>query len=494
MSITKTTFAFILNFPLLLLLSFHTQAQPVRTTENNVLGNVVPTLQPSSLQQSNLPETRPYTFDTGDIIRVTVYGLPDQGGLVQVFNDGTVTFPLIGTVNVRGKTIMEVNNLLTNLYSRYLKRPSVTVVLEQPRPLAVAIVGEVNAPGRYNLSGGIQLQQQQQNSTQTQGKTTTASNMPIALPKVSDLFTLAGGLTVSADVRQIQLKRTENGQQVVYNLDFWRLLQEGDLSQDVKLKDGDVIVVPKKEKIEPREYRQLADATFGIKYSQAPNVTIVGEVNRPGAYTVPLEQGPPRLTTAIQQSGGIRELADIRNIIVVRTTRDEQEQRIKVNLWDMLESGDINRDILLQDGDTIFVPRAEDLPPSEAQILASANFSPKEIVVNVIGSVKSPGATTLKPNTSLNSAILAAGGFDERRADSNNVELIRVNANGTVTKRNIPVNLAAEVNEETNPILKNNDVIVVNRSGIAAFGDSVESIFGPIGRSFSLLGFFNIFR
>jgi len=486
MSLTKITLAFIVNLPLLLwCLENPIQAQTITPSSNNFQDNAVPTVVSSS-QRSILPETKAYTLDTGDIIRVTVFGLPDQGGVVQVFNDGSVTFPLIGTINVRGKTIMEVNDLLTSLYSRYLKRPSVTVVLEQPRPLEVAIIGEVNVPGNYNLSRGTQVQQGER-------QTQIASNTP-SLPKVSDLFTLAGGLTVSADVRQIQLRRQEKDREVVYVLDFWRLLQEGDLNQDVRLKDGDVIVVPKKEVINPNEYRQLADATFGIKYLEPPNVTIVGEVNRPGSYTVPIEQGPPRLTTAIQQSGGIRELADIRNIIISRTTRDAQQQKIEVNLWEMLESGDINRDVLLRDGDTIFIPTAKDIEPSEAQTLASANFSPNEIVVNVVGSVRSPGSTVLKPNTSLNNAILAAGGFDERRANSSTVELIRVNPNGTVTKRSINVDLGAEVNEESNPILKNNDVVVVNRSAMAALGDSIESFLGPIGRSFSLLGFFNIFQ
>ncbi|MBD2393721.1 SLBB domain-containing protein [Cyanobacterium aponinum FACHB-4101] len=487
MSLTKIAFICIFNIsPLFVIgISKPIQAQTPSSSSDSLLHNALPPLKPTS-QRSILPENKAYTLDTGDVIQVTVFGLPDQGGVVQVFNDGTVTFPLIGTVNVRGKTIMEVNDLLTSLYSRYLKRPSITVILQQPRPLEVAIVGEVNVPGNYNLSGGTQIQQKE-------GQTQIASNTP-SLPKVSDLFTLAGGLTVSADVRQIQLKRQEKGKEVLYVLDFWQLLQEGDLAQDVRLKDGDVIVVPKKDVIDPNEYRQLADATFGIKYIEPPNVTIVGEVNRPGSYTVPIEQGPPRLTTAIQQSGGIRELADIRNIVISRTTRDAQQQKIEVNLWELLESGDINRDVLLRDGDTIFIPTAKELEPSEAQRLASANFAPNEIVVNVVGSVRNPGSTVLKPNTSLNNAILAAGGFDERRADSSTVELIRVNPNGTVTKRNIPVNLAAEVNEQTNPILQNNDVIVINRSAIAAFGDSVESVLGPIGRSFSLLGFFNIFQ
>lgn len=239
MSLTKIAFIFIFNVSPLFVISISkpVQAQTPSSSSDSLLHNALPPLKPTS-QRSILPENKAYTLDTGDVIQVTVFGLPDQGGVAQVFNDGTVTFPLIGTVNVRGKTIMEVNDLLASLYSRYLKRPSITVILQQPRPLEVAIVGEVNVPGNYNLSGGTQIQQKE-------GQTQIASNTP-SLPKVSDLFTLAGGLTVSADVRQIQLKRREKGKEVFYVLDFWQLLQEGDLAQDVKLKDGDVIIVPKK--------------------------------------------------------------------------------------------------------------------------------------------------------------------------------------------------------------------------------------------------------
>lgn len=71
------------------------------------------------------------------------------------------------------------------------------------------------------------------------------------------------------------------------------------------------------------------------------------------------------------------------------------------------------------------------------------------------------------------------------------MQLLRVNPNGTVTKRDVSVDLAAEVNEETNPILKNNDVIIVNRNVFAAIGDGFETVFGPIGRTFSIYNLFN---
>ncbi len=418
-----------------------------------------------------LPETQPYSLGAGDIIKVDVYGIPEQGGEYQVFMDGTVSIPLIGSFKIEGQTIEEVNQLFLQEYARYLKRPIVTVTLIAQRPLQLAISGEVNNPGNYTIN----LTDNRKN------------------PTISDLFAQAGGLTVSADVSEIQLKREEDGIERIYTLNFWQLLQEGKLEQDVDLRDGDVVIVPKKDVIDQEQSRQLADASFGIKYAKAPTVTLVGEINRPGSYTVPIEDGPPRVTTALQQGGGIKDLANIREIIVKRTTRDGTEQVIPVDLWAMLDTGDIDIDVILKNGDTIVIPTATDINPAEAQALASANFSPDIITVNVIGSLKNPGATELPPNTSLNNAILAAGGFHERRANDDVVQLVRFNPNGTVTKREIEVDLAAGINEKTNPVLKNNDVVIVGRNTITQVTDGIETLLGPIGRTFSVLNLFNLF-
>lgn len=459
-----------INLPILLLCS-PIQAQSPVVDENRSLRPLLPSTQ-TVIRQNILPEIKPYTLGPGDVIKVSVYDLPDQGGEFQILTDGTISIPLIGTFNIEGKTVQQVYQLLTKEYGRFLKRPSVTVTLLAQRPLRLAIAGEVNIPGKYTLNPDLGDRKR---------------------PKVTDLLEKAGGLTISANVKEIMLRRDDKDGERIYTIDFWQLLQQGDLKQDVDLQDGDVIIIPKQETINAKEYRQLVDANFGIKFAQPPNVTIVGEVNRPGAYTIPIETGPPRLTIALQQSGGIREMANIREITVNRTTRDGQEQNIEINLWEMLETGDVNKDIVLQNGDTIIVPRAEELDPTEAQTIASANFSPKEITVNVIGSVRRPGALPITPNSSLNAAILASGGFDERRANKSVVQLVRVNSNGTVSKRDVSVNLSAGINEETNPILKNNDVIIVNRNGITTFTDNLETILGPIGRSFSVLNLFNVF-
>ncbi|MEN8444832.1 MAG: polysaccharide export protein, partial [Cyanobacteria bacterium J06555_13] len=94
----------------------------------------------------------------------------------------------------------------------------------------------------------------------------------------------------------------------------------------------------------------------------------------------------------------------------------------------------------------------------------------------------------------LNQAILAAGGFDPQRANTDQVELVRLNADGTVTQRAIPVAFDQGINDETNPALQDNDVILVGRSGRAAFGDDVSGVLGPFGTILSPLGLlFNIF-
>ena len=86
--------------------------------------------------------------------------------------------------------------------------------------------------------------------------------------------------------------------------------------------------------------------------------------------------------------------------------------------------------------------------------------------------------------------MLTAGGFDPARAKRNEVELIRLNPDGTVAQRVVPIALSQGINEETNPALRNNDVIVVRQSGSASFADAVSGIFGALGTvllPFSLL-------
>ncbi|HIK45836.1 MAG TPA: polysaccharide biosynthesis/export family protein [Leptolyngbyaceae cyanobacterium M65_K2018_010] len=234
-------------------------------------------------------------------------------------------------------------------------------------------------------------------------------------------------------------------------------------------------------------------------------IAVVGEVKRPGAYTTGAATGPDGATPnpdelrtviqAIQAAGGITQLANIRGVEVRRPQPNGGEQVIPVNFFELLDNGDQAQNILLRDGDTVFVPTALALNPEEARALAEANLSPATVEVNVVGEVKDPGRLAIKPNSTLNQAILAAGGFNDARAQTGQVELVRLNPDGTVTKRTIDVDLAASLNEANNPAIQENDIVVVSRSGagqasdfLTLIGGAASAIINPLLGISAILG------
>lgn len=240
--------------------------------------------------------------------------------------------------------------------------------------------------------------------------------------------------------------------------------------------------------------------TFQLLQPRPLRVGIVGEVKRPGGYTLQVnseagEQSEssegrvrfwPSLTQAISNAGGITRSADVRSIQI---TREGLYEPIVVNLWNLVESGDLRQDVLLRDGDRIVVPAAEAIDNSEVIALANTTFAPNSIKINVIGEVKSPGSIDVPPNTPLNQAVLTAGGFNSR-ARRSRVELIRLNPNGNVTQRSVEIDLAQGVSDEQNPVLQDGDTIIIGRSGLAATSDTAGLIFSPLTELF--LGIFGI--
>ena len=185
-------------------------------------------------------------------------------------------------------------------------------------------------------------------------------------------------------------------------------------------------------------------------------------------------------------------MADIRQIQLRRFTKAGAEYQIPVNLWQLLQQGDFTQDPILQDGDTIIVPTTTQVSPAEATELATATFAPETIQVSVVGEVIEPGLVEVPPNTPLNQGLLAAGGFDPKRARKHSVELIRLNPDGTVSQRTIPIDFAQGINEQSNPRLQNNDIIVVNRSGTVQVTDAISTILEPINPFVGVLRIFQV--
>ncbi|MEA5602602.1 SLBB domain-containing protein [Nostoc sp. UHCC 0252] len=453
-------------------------------------GQTLPPTTPSPNIQTQLDTN--YSLGGGDRIRVNVFEVPEYTGEYQIPPGGAINLPLIGSVSVLGLTSEQAADEIARRYARFLKRPLISVNLLSPRPINVFVAGEVTRPGAYtlNLSGGA------------------GDNPGVQYPTVLAALTTAQGVTLAADVSQVQLRRKvgrSSEQAVTINLK--ELIQTGRLSQDITLRDGDTIVVPTATNFSVAESRNIFASNFAASQTTPRTVTIIGEVNRPGSYLVTpgstddqggatansgsaTPTGLPNVTRVIQLAGGITSQADVRSLKLRRPTRTGSEQTIDINLWQLLQSGDSNQDIIVQDGDTIVIPTATEINPAEATQLATTTLSPTRIQVGVVGEVKRPGLTDIQPNSSLNQAILAAGGFNDARASDDAVDLIRLNPNGSVTKRIVKVDFSSGINEQTNPILRNNDVVLVNRSGAAKTGDTVSTITGPIGIILNLLNLF----
>jgi polysaccharide export outer membrane protein len=250
--------------------------------------------------------------------------------------------------------------------------------------------------------------------------------------------------------------------------------------------------------------------TVSLVSPRSLRVTVSGQVQRPGSYSLtPREAGVssglvqvggnpndwPTVVTAIQAAGGLQQQANLRTVELRRLRSDSSVQSTTVDLWALLQGEHSFQDISLRDGDTIIVPVASNLDASEAQQIAIANFSPDSIAVNIAGEVKTPGEVEIKPNSSLNQAILAAGGFDDPRASSGSANLIRLNADGTVVNRVIQVNYSDPLNEETNPALRDDDIVLISRRSMAQTSDFLELLSGVVlGITDPINGILDLFR
>lgn len=463
------------------LIGIGTLAYPAIALTNAPAPVQTPAVNSSSVENA-------YILGAGDRIKIDIFRVTQYSGENTVLVDGTLNLPVVGSVSVQGLTLQQAADAISQQYARMLRRPIVTVTLLSSRPVKVGVAGEIKHPGFYTLD-------------QTEA----------GIPTVAQVLEAAGGIRQSANLQQVQIRRPRPaGGDELITVDLWQFLQTGDVKYNVTLRDGDSIFVPTATEVNLTESNQLASASFAADETNPLNIAVVGEVFRPGPYTVTgtartAEAGvpggtnmlgtAPTVARAIQVAGGITPTANIRAIQVRRNTRSGTEQTINVNLWQLLRSGDLSQDIILQDGDTVVVPVATAIEPIEAAEIASASFSPDTIQVNVVGEVVRPGTIDVPPNTPLNQALLTAGGFNNRANRS--VELVRLNQNGTVMRQQIDVNFAQSIDDQANPSLRNNDVIIVKRSGLASITDALQTATDPIGRFFTLfslpLNFFRLF-
>jgi polysaccharide export outer membrane protein len=240
-----------------------------------------------------------YVIGPQDVLLVTVWDQPDLSGKFTVETDGSFTFPLIGRLAASGLTLRDLEaELRKRLADGYFKAPQVSVAVEQYRSQRIFVIGEVRSPGAYQLTGDMTLIE----ALARAGSTTTeaAGEAVISRPPA--------GKAATAPV----LPNPDEGVEVIrVNV---RDLQSGQLSQNVALRDGDTIYVPRAE-----------------------TIYVFGQVRSPGAY--PLRTMDTTVLQALSLAGGITDRGSTSRIKIVRLVNG-QKKELNAKVGDPVKPGD----------------------------------------------------------------------------------------------------------------------------------------------------------
>lgn len=250
--------------------------------------------------------TERYRVGPGDRLAISVFGQKDLEKLVEVKANGSITFPLIGEVQVKNMSIESIRDeLKRRLAKDFIIDPQISVDVEQYRSQEVSVVGEVESQGRYFLRGATTL---------------------------IEVLAEAGGLSADAGSEILVSRKTVTGnpgierQQISIRRE--QLYSRMGPEENIVLADGDIInVIPKK--------------IFYIR----------GEVSRPGPYA--LEEGTT-LLKAISIAGGVGDFANRKEVEILRDFQGRKE-RIVVNLRAIEKRK--REDLAILPDDIIHVPR-----------------------------------------------------------------------------------------------------------------------------------------
>jgi polysaccharide biosynthesis/export protein len=262
-----------------------------------------------------------------------------------------------------------------------------------------------------------------------------------------------------------------------------------------------------------RPFNDKLQITVAVTSPRPMTISILGEVNRPGPYTLQAQSSQGGLTAATKQgtgegtsgntgggrltvsqalnlAGGVTSDADVEEITLIRKLPGGRNSRSKVNLWALLQNGDTAQDIPMLDGDALQIPRAQSGKANyDATVVANSTLSPSTVEVKVLGEVRQPGRVNVAPNALFSDALVAAGGLTNE-ADPRAVQLLRLNRDGTVSRYEMAAVLEQGRDPQKNPALKKGDLITVQRS----FGGSILSTLKDLGSTFFLFNILNLFR
>ncbi len=241
-----------------------------------------------------------YIIGPEDVLEIQVWERRDLNQTVFVRPDGRTSLPLVGEIMVAGKTVQELQDHLAQVYDKTSQNAVVTVIVREIKSRPVYFVGGFGRPGPLQLTRELSLMQ---------------------------AISIIGGVVPGGDAEKGYLLRGDKR----VAIDFYKLLQKGDLTQNTQLEPGDTVVVP------------IADMVF-----------VQGEVRAPSPikYTTDLT-----VLKAITQAGGLTPLAAAGRVDLLRGRTGEKKERIRIDVDKIIKSPEENPDVGLKPEDIIYVPQ-----------------------------------------------------------------------------------------------------------------------------------------
>lgn len=249
-----------------------------------------------------------YRIGPRDLLEIKVFELPELDQTVRVSEDGSITLPLLKKVYAEGLTKDQLETKIADMLKpKYVKNAQVSIFIKEYQSQRVSIIGAIENPGMYELSGQNDLLQ---------------------------IISKAGGLTENAMDNIYIMRKRENGQTETLLIGLNELLYDGNQYLNIPLYSDDIINIP---------------------FDQLFRIYVFGEVTNPGALEFKMSE-EITILKAIAQAGGLTEDAKEKRVIVMRKNNEGIESKIKVNLVDIIKGQ--SQDIILQKGDIVFVPES----------------------------------------------------------------------------------------------------------------------------------------
>ncbi|MBC3870106.1 polysaccharide biosynthesis/export family protein [Undibacterium oligocarboniphilum] len=236
----------------------------------------------------------PDVIGEGDQLLITVFGQPDMSADVLVGASGIITLPLVGVIEVKGKTASEVAMQFARKLEQgqYLLDPKVSVKVVQQISRSFSVLGEVLRPGRYPLQGPVSM---------------------------LEALSLAGGTTTRADKslrvlrRKLSASATAPQEVLSLKLDLEEGKNQTALMQSVL--PNDVLII-----------------------GQQKNFYVYGEVRRPGMYPVETELNIMRVLAI---GGGVTDRGSTSRMLIYRKSDSGNIQAVPATLTDPVLPGDV---------------------------------------------------------------------------------------------------------------------------------------------------------